>query len=111
MKLINFMPLAHRSIQADGLTIFYIRYWNPVFVVWREQRQRVRVRYHPEDLSRIFVSADGRNYVQANYADLRRPRITLWEQRAAVSRQGGACAPVSEEHVFRAIGAQRQIVE
>ena len=110
--LINFMPLAHRSIQADGLTIFYIRYWNPVFVVWREQRQRVRVRYHPEDLSRIFVSADGRNYVQANYADLRRPRITLWEQRAAVRALRAAHVPrVSEEHVFRAIGAQRQIVE
>ena len=110
--LINFMPLAHRSIQADGLTIFYIRYWNPVFVVWREQRQRVRVRYHPEDLSRIFVSADGRNYVQANYADLRRPRITLWEQRAAVRALRAAHEPrVSEEHVFRAIGAQRQIVE
>jgi putative transposase len=110
--LINFMPLAHRSIQADGLTIFYIRYWNPVFVVWREQRQRVRVRYHPEDLSRIFVSADGRNYVQANYADLRRPRITLWEQRAAVRALRAAHVPrVSEEHVFRAIGSQRQIVE
>ena len=46
--LINFMPLASRSVQADGLTIFYIRYWHPVFVVWREERRRVRVRYHPE---------------------------------------------------------------
>jgi putative transposase len=51
---------------------------------WREQRRRVRVRYHPEDLSRVYVSADGRNYVEARYADLRRPAISLWEQRAAI---------------------------
>jgi putative transposase len=30
------------------------------------------------------VSADGKNYVEARYADLRRPAISLWEQRAAV---------------------------
>jgi putative transposase len=110
--LINFMPMVQRSIQADGLTLFHIRYWHPVFVAWREQRRRVRVRYHPEDLSRIYVSADGRNYVEATYADLRRPRISLWEQRAAVrTLRGGHQPRLSEELVFKAIGQQRQIVE
>ncbi len=106
--LINFMPLQNRSIQADGLTIFYIRYWHPVFIVWREQRRRVRVRYHPEDLSRVYVSADGRNYVEARYADLRRPSISLWEQRAAVRALRANHDPrLSEERIFRAIGEQR----
>jgi putative transposase len=110
--LINFMPLASRSVQADGLTIFYVRYWHPVFVVWREERRRVRVRYHPEDLSRIFVSADGRNYVEARCADLRRPSITLWEQRAAVKAMKANNQPrISEALLFQAIGLQRQIVE
>lgn len=109
--LIHFMPLAHRSIQADGLTIFYIRYWHPVFVVWSEQRRRVRVRYHPEDLSRIFVSADGRNYIEARYADLRRPAISLWEQRAAVRRlRANHDRRVSEAFVFQAVEQQRDIV-
>ena len=110
--LINFMPLASRSVQADGLTIFYIRYWHPVFVVWREERRRVRVRYHPEDLSRIFVSADGRNYIEARCADLRRPSITLWEQRAAVRAMRSNNQPrISEALLFQAIGQQRQVVE
>lgn len=82
--LINFMPLANRSVQADGLTIFYNRYWHPVFGVWREERRRVRVRYHAEDLSRILVSADGRNYIEACCADLRWPSVSPREQRAAV---------------------------
>lgn len=109
--LINFMPMVSRSVQADGLSLFYIRYWHPIFVVWREQRRRVRVRYHPEDLSRIYVSADGSNYVEARYADLRRPRISLWEQRAAVRQLRAGNQPrVSEELIFGAIGQQRQIV-
>lgn len=109
--LIHFMPLAQRSIQRDGLTLFHIRYWHPVFVIWREQGRRVRVRYHPEDLSRVFVSADGRNYVEARYADVRRPRITLWEQRAALRvLRGNHDRRVSEEMVFRAIGQQRELI-
>jgi len=110
--LINFMPMAHRTIQADGMTIFHIRYWHPQFIAWREQRRPVRVRYHPEDLPRLYVSADGRNYVEARYADLRRPAITLWEQRATVRALRANHEPrVSEERIFRAIGLQREIVE
>lgn len=72
----------------------------------------MRVRYHPEDLSRVFVSADGRNYVEARYADLRRPPITLWEQRAAVrALRAGNQPRVSEALLFQAIEQQRGIVE
>ena len=110
--LINFMPLAQRTVQDDGLTIFHIRYWHPVFSVWREDRRHVRVRYHPEALSRVFASADGRNYVEARYADFRRPVITLWEQRAAVRALRAQNQPrVSEALVFQAIEHQRRIVE
>lgn len=42
-----------------------------------------RARFHPEDLSRVFVISDGRTNVEATFADLRRPRISLWEQRQA----------------------------
>jgi len=109
--LIHFMPMAPRSIQADGLTLFYIRYWHPIFVAWRDEHRRVRVRYHPEDLSRVYVSADGRHYVEATYADVRRPAISLWEQRAAVRALRAAHEPrLSEALVFKAIGQQRQIV-
>ena len=110
--LINFMPGKPRTIQADGLTLFYIRYWHPVFIVWRDQRRPVQVRYHPEDLSRVYVSADGRNYVEARYADIRRPAISLWEQRAAVKvLRAGNQPQVSEALVFKTIGQQRRVVE
>jgi len=109
--LIDFMPVARRTIQQDGLTLFHIRYWHSVFTVWRDDRRAVRVRYHPEDLSRVYVSADGRNYVEAHYADLRRPAITLWEQRAAVRWLREQDHPrLSEALLFKAIERQREIV-
>lgn len=109
--LIDFMPVARRSIQQDGLTIFHIRYWHPVFIAWRADRRTVRVRYHPEDLSRVFVSADGKHYVEARYADLCRPSITLWEQRAAVRWLREQDYPrLSEVLLFKAIEQQREIV-
>lgn len=106
------MPVQSRTVQADGLTVFYIRYWHPVFAAWRETRRPVRVRYHPEDLSRVYVSANGRDYVEARYADLRRPAISLWEQRAAVRilRAQGE-SRLSEPLLFRTIEQQRRMVE
>lgn len=109
--LIHFMPVQPRTVQADGLTLFYIRYWHPIFAAWRETRRPVRVRYHPEDLSRVYVSANGRDYVEARYADLRRPAISLWEQRAAVRALRSQGQPrVSELLIFKAIEQQRRIV-
>ncbi|HEX7684699.1 MAG TPA: Mu transposase C-terminal domain-containing protein [Trinickia sp.] len=110
--LINFTPVARRSIQQDGLTIFHIRYWHPVFTVWRADRRSVRVRYHPEDLSRVYVSADGKHYIEARYAELCRPSITLWEQRAAVRWLREQDHPrLSEVLLFKAIEQQREIVQ
>lgn len=109
--LLCFMPLAPRTIQGDGLTIFRIRYWHPIFAAWRETRKQVLVRYHPEDISRIFVSPNGKNYVEVGYADMRRPRISLWEQRAIcrILRAEGQ-RQISEAMIFKAIEQQREIV-
>jgi putative transposase len=109
--LVQFLPMATRTIQHDGLTIFYLRYWHPIFAAWREARRKVSVRYHPEDLSRLFVSADGKTYVEARFADLRRPRISLWEQRMARKALKASGSPdISEALIFRTIERQRRIV-
>ena len=100
-----------RTIQREGLTVFHIRYWHPVFAAWRETRKEVIVRYHPEDLSRVFVTADHKTYVEARCADLRRPRISLWEQRHALKlMKAQGQGSVSEAMIFKTIEQQRQIV-
>jgi putative transposase len=109
--LVHFLPVARRTIQTDGLTLFYVRYWHPIFSAWREDRRSVTVRYHPEDLSRVFVSSTGKEFIEVRCADLRRPAISLWEQRAAVRRlreQGQRT--ISEVMMFRTIEEQRRLI-
>lgn len=109
--LVRFMPIDSRTVQGDGLTLFHIRYWHPIFAAWRISHRHVVVRYHPEDLSRIFVSKDGKEYLEARYADVRRPPISLWEQRAALRILRAQGNPdVSERLIFAAIEKQRAIV-
>jgi len=109
--LIRFLPAASRTIQAYGLTLFHIRYWHPIFTAWRETRRTVTVRYHPEDLSRVFVTAGSRDYLEVRYADMRRPAISLFEQRTALKaiRSKGQHT-VSEAQVFRTIEEQRSVI-
>ncbi|WP_427309183.1 Mu transposase C-terminal domain-containing protein [Cupriavidus sp. H39] len=110
--LIQFLPIARRTIQADGLMLFYLHYWHPVFAAWRAANRRVVVRYHPEDLSKVFVSADGKEYVEAIFADLRRDRISLWEQKAALKHlRSQGKSHVTESAIFNAIAAQRSLIE
>jgi len=109
--LLRFLPVARRTIQADGLTLFYIRYWHPIFSAWRLDRRPVTVRYHPEDLSRIFVSVSGKEFLEVRFADLRHPPISLWEQRSIVRYlRGQRQELVSEATIFRAIEEQRRLV-
>jgi putative transposase len=72
---------------------------------------QVTVRYHPEDLSRVFVSRNGKDYVEATFADLRRPKISLWEQRQARRELKASGSPdISEALIFRTIEMQKKIV-
>lgn len=100
--------MTYRTVQADGLTLFYIRYWHPIFTAWRATKQKVITRFHPEDLSKIFVSVDGKRYLEATFADLRRERISLWEQRSALRHlRAQGQKYVSEAMLFEAIDEDR----
>ena len=109
--LVHFLPLIRRTIQNDGLTLFRIRYWSPIFTTWRALRRQVLVRYHPDDLSRLYVSVNGKSYYEARYADLQRPRISLGEHRAvckALRDQGEG--QFTEARIFKAIKDQQDII-
>jgi putative transposase len=110
--VVHFLPLQSRTVQNNGLTIFHIRYWHPIFIAWRRLKRKVLVRYHPEDISRLYVSVDGTDYYEARYADLRRPRISLGEQRAVLrALRAKGRRDISERLIFKAIADQREIVQ
>ena len=70
------------------------------------------VRYDPRDLSRIFLLAPDGQYYDLQYRDLRRPPISLWEQRLALKRlREEGRAVIDEAALFRTVEAMRAITE
>jgi putative transposase len=110
--LIDFLPLERRLIRRDGVSFKSIFYWADVLTTWIGEPQRMIIRYDPRDLSRIYLHAPNGHYYDLSYRDLRRPPITLWEQRLAVQRLKEQGHPnVDGGAIFRTVDMMREIVD
>ena len=77
--LIDFLPLEHRLIRRDGLSLHSIHYWSDILRAWIGEPKKALVRYDPRDLSRLYLLAPDGQYYDLHYRNLRRPPISLWE--------------------------------
>jgi putative transposase len=110
--LIDFLPLERRRVRREGICLHSIHYWSDALWVWVGQPQKMIVRYDPRDLSRLYLLAPDSQYYNLTYRDLRRPPISLWEQRLALKRlRDEGRAQVDEAAIFRAIEAMRSITQ
>ena len=112
--LIDFLPVVHRTLQRDGITIDHITYCSPALHTWIQQRDqlgRLLIRRDPRDLSRIFVlDAENDTYLEVPYRRLSRPAITLWEHKLARKRlRAQRRAAIDEASLFAAIDEMRAI--
>ena len=81
---LDFLPFKERAIRRDGVRLFNLRYWDDVLSPWAGRlRRRLRIKYDPRDLSRVFVEDPDGGHWPVRIADLSRPRITLAEHRQA----------------------------
>lgn len=110
--LIDFLPVEHRLVRREGVSLNSIHYWSDALSVWIGQPRKMLVRYDPRDLSRIYLLAPDGEYYDLSYRDLGRPPITLWEQRLAVKRlREEGLAHVNEAAIFRAVENMRSIAD
>lgn len=110
--LIDFLPLERRLIRRDGISLNSIHYWSDILRTWIGEPQKMIVRYDPRDLSRLYLLAPDGQYYDLHYRNLRRPPISLWEQRLALKRlREEGRLTVDENAIFRAIDAMRSITE
>jgi len=108
---ISFLPFCERKLRRDGLHLFNIRYWDNVLPSMVQLGAPVIVRYDPRNLAKVFVLACDRRYYPIPYADLSLPPITLWEQRAALTKlhsEGNNAA--AEAAIFQAVVDQRALI-
>jgi putative transposase len=110
--LYDFLPFELRKVRRDGIVLFNTHYWDDILSIWAGQlEQRLRVKYDPRDLSRVYLeSPDGKHW-PIRLRDLRRAPITLWESRAArQTLRAGGRGQIAEQMIFDAIEAQRQLI-
>jgi len=110
---LTFLPEQERTLRPTGIHLFGLRYWSAALSadVGRSDR-RLLVKYDPRDMARIFVRRPSGNFVEARYADVTLPSITLHE---AVTARRSLLAKGRREVDTRAIVrtaiAQRELVE
>ncbi|MBR1087850.1 transposase [Bradyrhizobium manausense] len=110
--LIDFLPMERRLVRREGVFLHSIGYWADVLRTWIGERERMIVRYDPRDLSRVHLLAPDGRYYDLSYRDLRRPAISLWEHRLALTRlRDEGRAEINEDAIFTAIDAMRGIAQ
>jgi putative transposase len=110
--LIDFLPIERRLVRREGLQLHSIHYWSDLLSVWIGEPEKMIIRYDPRDLSRIYLLGPDGQYYDIAYRDLRRPPISLWEQRLALKRlREERHAHIDEAAIFRTIDAMREIVD
>src|SRR5208283_1504010 len=110
---LTFLPEEERTLRPDGIHLFNLRYWSLALGadVGRTKR-RLLVKYDPRDMSRVFVRRPSGNFVEARYADVTLPSVTLREAltaRRALLAQGRR--EVDMRSIIRTVIAQRKLVD
>ena len=110
---LTFLPEQERTLRPTGIHLFGLRYWSAALStdVGRSDR-RLLVKYDPRDLARIFVRRPSGNFVEARYADVTLPSITLHEAltaRRTLLAKGRR--EVDTRTIVRTAMAQRELVD
>lgn len=108
-----FLPEQERTLRPTGIHLFGLRYWSAALSadVGRTKR-RLLVKYDPRDMSRVFVRRPSGSFVEARYADLTLPQVTLHEAiaaRRALKEKGRR--EVGTRAIVRTVLEQRELVE
>ena len=109
----TFLPEEERTLRPTGIHLFGLRYWSPALSadVGRSDR-RLLVKYDPRDMARVFVRRLSGNFVEARYADVTLPSITLHEAmtaRRTLLAKGRR--EVDSRVIVRTAFAQRDLVD
>lgn len=110
--MLDFLPFEERVVRRDGVRLFNVAYYDGTLAPLLDSAERrCRVKYNPRDMSAVFVELPGGGHLRVPCADLGRPPVTLWEQRAATrALRAEGRGTVDETAVAAAILEQRRVL-
>ncbi|WP_284464280.1 helix-turn-helix domain-containing protein [Chryseobacterium sp.] len=105
---LDFMPYLERTIQATGIVIDHIHYYDEVLRKYinvpnkSKNLRKYSFRRNPKDISVIyFFDPDLNEYFEIPYRDTRYPPMSIWEYRAAVKKwKEDNTGIINEAHIF-----------
>ncbi|WP_312991427.1 helix-turn-helix domain-containing protein [Chryseobacterium flavum] len=105
---LDFMPYLERTIQASGIVIDHIHYYDEVLRKYinvpnkSKNLRKYSFRRNPKDISVIyFFDPDLNEYFEIPYRDTRYPPMSVWEYRAAVKKwKEDNTGIINEAHIF-----------
>jgi putative transposase len=110
--VLDFLPFEDRVVRREGVRLFNVTYFDGALApLLDSSERRYRVKYDPRNMSAVFVELPAGGHLRLPCADLGRPPVTLWEQRAATRslREAGR-QNVDEAAIFAAIEEQRRVL-
>ena len=110
--VLDFLPFEERVVRRDGVRLFNVAYYDGALAPLLDSAERrCRVKYSPRDMSAVFVEVPGGGHLRVPTADLSRPLVTLWEQRAAtLALRVEGRRTANEPTVTAAVVEQRRVL-
>jgi putative transposase len=100
--LLDFLPYEERNLQKTGVHLFGFEYASPQLRAQHiRRRTKLRIRYDPRDIGRVWVQVSPGKFVEARWRQLGQPPMTKWERERAVK---ALAARGRREHDAKAIG-------
>ncbi|WES96522.1 DDE-type integrase/transposase/recombinase [Chryseobacterium arthrosphaerae] len=105
---LSFLPYLERKIQATGVVIDHIHYYDEVLRKYintpndSKNLKKYSFRRNPKDISVIYFFDPNLNeYFEIPYRDTRYPPMSVWEYRAAVKKwKEDNTGAINEAHIF-----------
>jgi len=110
--VLDFLPFEERVVRREGVRLFNVLYFNGALAALLDRAdRRCRVKYDPRRMDAVFIALPEGGHLRVPCADLGRPAISLWEQRAATRalREQGR-RTVNEAAVSVAVEEQRRVL-
>jgi len=109
---VSFLPFELRTLRREGIQLFKTFYRADILYSPRTPiGSKIVVRYDPRDISKLYyVAPDGEIY-DIPQAHSGRPRISLFEHKAALKAlKKKGLEQIDEETIYRAIDEQKKVL-
>ena len=106
-----FLPAILRTVRRGMIQFHHVHYWHSALAGFVDTDRKLTVHFDPADISKLYYVMPDKTLLQIPYAHTHRPAVSVWEVLAANEYlRNISKSSVNEDHLFKAIQSQRQLI-